>query len=99
MTVTEIQTEQELATQVGNLLRIYGWCKGKTRDSLGRHCIVGAVWSVTQVEYPGRAVVRDAFYRKLSRRTGFMCASDFNDHPQTRLNDVLEAVDAIAASN
>jgi hypothetical protein len=65
------------------------WCKGKLRDSSGRHCLVGAMQAVEARQMLEPIVLRAA------REVGGKCywrIEFFNDDPRTTHADVLRAL-------
>jgi hypothetical protein len=65
------------------------WCKGKLRDSTGRHCLVGAMQAVEARQILEQIVLRAA------REVGGKCywrIEFFNDDPRTTHADVLRVL-------
>lgn len=65
------------------------WCKGKLRDSSGRHCLVGAMQAVEARQVLEPIVLRAA------REVGGKCywrIEFFNDDPRTTHADVLRVL-------
>jgi hypothetical protein len=65
------------------------WCKGKLRDSSGRHCLVGAIQAVEARQMLEPIVLRAA------REVGGKCywrIEFFNDDPRTTHGDVLRVL-------
>jgi hypothetical protein len=62
------------------------WCKGKLRDSDGRHCLVGAIEAADCWPEVARIILRAA--REVSGKRYWRIES-FNDDPQTTHADVL----------
>lgn len=62
------------------------WCKGRLRDSDGRHCLVGAIEAADCWPEVARIILRAA--REVSGKRYWRIES-FNDDPQTTHADVL----------
>jgi hypothetical protein len=65
------------------------WCKGRLRDSEGRHCLVGAIEAADCWPEVARVILRAA--REVSGRRYWRIES-FNDDPRTTHADVLAAL-------
>ena len=76
-----------------------GWCKGRLESSDGRRCLVGAAAAgvvghqIDWMEVLGniRAVAQEQFPER--RAVGVV---DFNDHPDTTLEDVIAVLEKAA---
>jgi hypothetical protein len=62
------------------------WCKGRLRDSEGRHCLVGAIEAADCWPEVARVILRAA--REISGKRYWRIES-FNDDPRTTHADVL----------
>jgi hypothetical protein len=62
------------------------WCKGRLRDSEGRHCLVGAIEAADCWPEVARVILRAA--REVSGKRYWRIES-FNDDPRTTHADVL----------
>lgn len=62
------------------------WCKGRLRDSDGRHCLVGAIEAADCWPEVARVILRAA--RQISGKRYWRIES-FNDDPRTTHADVL----------
>ena len=62
------------------------WCKGTLYDTMGRRCIIGAIWSI----HGGRVLyepIRQAIQEVTGRR--FVNIPKFNDHRSTTYPKVM----------
>ena len=77
-------------SQVERLLaREQQWCKGRLRDSDGRHCLVGAIEAAAAWPEIAPIVLRAA--REVSGKRYWRIES-FNDAPRTTHDDVLRVL-------
>lgn len=82
-------TLPELCERAAWWLEVKGWCQGAYSTSDGAHCVIGAIWAVSNAMGVRPAVWWDALH-ELARRTGtdeplFM----WNDKPGRTVEEVL----------
>lgn len=88
----------DVLNDAADLLELYGWCRGRTEDSRGRRCALGALGACAGLNIPLFQAGNYALASYLVTEGGKggsareFSVVDWNDDPYRTANDVVTAL-------